>query len=143
MKVDMLPADLNYLLCERVSYIPTPSLQCLAAYTVNEDGTRQIHGIVGMDNWSSNSVQVHIAIENPFCARSLVKATCQYAYDNDRKILIGQVSSKNEKALKFDKGIGFKELFRIKDAISLGDDIVIMRMDLDSSCRWIEFKDAA
>ncbi len=139
----MLPADLNYLLCERVSYIPTPSLQCLAAYTVNEDGTRQIHGIVGLDNWSSNSVQGHIAIENPFCARSLVKATCQYAYDNGRNILIAQVSSNNEKSLKFNKGIGFKELFRIEDGISLGDDIVIMRMDLDGCCRWIDFREAA
>jgi hypothetical protein len=54
------------------------------------------------------------------------------------------VPSNNEKALKLDRHIGFKEVARIPNAVAEGVDYIVMCME-KSECRWLpeELREAA
>lgn len=95
-------------------------------------------GVVVMDGWTPSSVFVHIAVLNPMVLRHgfLSKAADAIFSHAGRELVLGMVPSNNEKALAFNKKIGFTELFRIKNGFDYGVDYVILEMRRDD-CRWL------
>lgn len=101
-------------------------------------GTKLV-GAVVFDSWSPNACMAHIAIEDPFILRhGLLEASCDFVFRHaNRGVIIGLVPANNEKALRFDRHIGFTEVYRIKDGYAPDIDYVLMEMRRET-CRWLK-----
>lgn len=123
-------------ICNRLGLWPTAGFRALEAFEA--DGP--IRGMVAYDHWAPNSVSVHIAIESAAALRAFVKGRApafHYPFiHSGRGVLLGTVRSDNEKALKLDRHLGFREVTRLKDAAEKGVDVVIMEMRREN-CRWL------
>lgn len=111
----------------------SPTFRAIEA--VDDEGN--IRGMVGFDGWTQNAAQMHVAIESPGALRALLKPSFSYLFgEAGRSIALGLVPSHNETALRFDKHIGFRETYRVKDGWAPGDDMVLLEMRRDE-CRWL------
>lgn len=120
-------------LCERIGYMPTPWIKCIA--NVSPEG--KIRGVVGFDAWNGASCEMHVAGEGGWVTRELIRACFDYAFNQaGLKVVIGMVPSTNAKALRFDQHVGFSEVARIKDAAPDGD-LVILQLRRED-CRYLE-----
>lgn len=123
-------------LCERIGYMPTPHMRCIG--NVTSEG--KILGVVGFDGWNGSSCQMHAAGEGNWVSRDLIRATFDYAFNvAGLKVLLGLVPSGNDKALRFDKHVGFSEVARIKDGHPDGD-LVILELRREN-CRYLRKQD--
>lgn len=122
-------------LCERIGYMPTPHIRCIG--NVTKEG--KILGVVGFDGWNGASCQMHVAGEGNWVSRELIRVTFDYAFNvAGMKVLLGLVPSDNERALKFDKHVGFVEVTRLKDAHPDGD-LVVLELRREN-CRFLRNK---
>ena len=98
----------------------------------------QIVGAAILDSWTENSCQAHVAIEDPRVTRRLFREACKFVFEYaGRGVLIGLTPSDNEGALRLNKGMGFKEVYRLKDGVRVGVDYVVQEMRRET-CRWIK-----
>tara|TARA_R110000822_G_scaffold11142_2_gene41216 strand:+ start:4481 stop:4915 length:435 start_codon:yes stop_codon:yes gene_type:complete len=127
---------------DRVHIIYCEDSQGIIAY--KNDG--KIAGGVIFDTWTPDSVNVHIAIDDPLCIRGglFTEVAIHGFHTGGKKRMFGMVPDNNKKALKLDKKIGFHEVARIPDAISDGIGYIILRLDKEN-CRWLpkELREAA
>lgn len=118
--------------CERTGgkYEPGTS----AAIGLEKDGRLQA-GVL-YDQFNGRSVCMHVAIEERI-SREYTRVCFDYPFNQlgVNKVL-GLVDSTNEKALRFDKHLGFVEEARIAGAGKTGD-LVILTMTRQQ-CRWIK-----
>lgn len=98
-----------------------------------------IQGAVIADSFTVDGCNVHVAIDRIGALRGgLLRAASDYLFNyRGRQRLFGLVPADNEKALKFDKHIGFTEVNRIEDGYATGIDYVLLRMTRDE-CRWLQ-----
>lgn len=123
-------------LCERIGYVPTPHLRCIA--NIRKDG--KILGVVGFDGWNGASCQMHVAGEGNWVTRDLLIAVFDYVFRlADCSVVLGLVPSGNDKALRFDKHVGFIEVARVKHAHPDGDLVVLQLRRED--CRYLRKHD--
>jgi RimJ/RimL family protein N-acetyltransferase len=97
-----------------------------------------IDAVCVFDNWTFTAVQTHIWMANPFVIREgFLNQIAEYAFNQcGMQMLIGLVNSDNQKALGFDKHIGFKELLVIPDGFAPGVDQHILQLRRED-CRWL------
>lgn len=125
-------------LFDRVGCIPTHTFRGLEAV----DDAGRIRGMVGFDRWTDTSAEMHVAIDAPLVARALLRPAFECLFVQcARELALGSVLSSNEKALRFDKHIGFRETHRIRDGHSRGVDIVLLEMR-KAECRWLRAENA-
>lgn len=123
-------------LCERIGYMPTPHIRCIG----NVSKTGKILGVVGFDGWNGASCQMHVAGEGNWVSRELIKATFDYAFNvAGLKVVLGLVPSGNDKALRFDRHVGFTEVARIEGGHPDGD-LVILQLRRED-CRYLRKQD--
>jgi len=98
---------------------------------------RGIQAMCVADSFSVDSCNVHFAVDNPMAVRhGLFTHFADWVFDAmGKKRMFGLVPDNNEKAIKLDKHIGFKEVARVPDAICDGVGYIVMRLDRDE-CRW-------
>lgn len=133
------PQDaLRAWLIERIGYTPTPHMICMGNYNAD---TEKLAGVVGFDNWSGASVEMHVAGDCPgWCNRELLFKVFAYPFlQGGLNVAIIRVSSGNAGSLKFVKKVGFKEQCRIPNAWDGGYDMVILAMQKDE-CRWLDIR---
>lgn len=112
---------------------------------VARDGRGRILAVCVWDSFSPDSCCVHMAIDNPLVIRhGFLHEVARHLFEVcKRSHIFGMVPSTNEKALKFDKHIGFQEVTRIPDGVGTGVDYIILRMDKEN-CPWLNtVKEAA
>lgn len=112
---------------------------------VAESESGRILGMFSLNTWIESSVQVHSAISTPMCFRGYTFITELFNYIyvvTERLTAVAMVRSKNTKALKLNKHIGFTEVGRIRDGVRQGEDIVILELHKDD-CVWINQKEVA
>lgn len=82
------------------------------------------------DNFTHTSVQVHLLIVNALALRSGFYEVCgDFVFkDQGKRLVYGMVPSDNEKALKFNRRKGWREVFRLKEGFKEGVDYVIMEL---------------
>jgi len=99
----------------------------------------EIQAAVVADSFTVDACSVHIAIDNPLVIKhGFLREVFRHLFLTcARERLFGLVPESNEKAIKFDTHIGFKEVNRIKDGYNKGTDYLLLRMD-KSDCRWLE-----
>lgn len=112
---------------------------------VATSGSGDILAVCVADSFSPDSCNVHLAIGDPFVIKHgfLHEIGTHLFVTCGRSHIFGLIPSNNEKALKFDKHIGFSEVCRIPDGVGTGTDYIVMRMNRED-CRWInEQREAA
>lgn len=135
LRVCVAPKQHHGYLCSKLSYLPTPGFCALEAF---DPETGKIWGMVGYDWWTQNSVQMHVVLEQPFVALTLIRPAFELVFNEaKRKVAIGIVASDNERALRFDQWMGFKETHRIKDGLCDGVDNVLLEMRRED-CRFLK-----
>lgn len=115
-------------------YKPTPLFKAIKL--VSDAG--ELQAMVGYDFWTLNAVQMHIWIKHPeaYLSREFIQEGFGYPFNSGRNLVIGVTPGDNTRALEFNRKIGFRETYRIKDGWSLGTDMVIQEMRRDE-CRWL------
>ncbi len=120
-------------LAQRTGFAPTAGCRGISAI----DAQGRLRGVVGFDGWTETSAQMHIAVEAPAAVRALLRPAFSYLFEQSRKhIALGLVPSHNAKAVAFDRHVGFREAYRIRDGWDVGDDLIIFEMRKDE-CRWL------
>jgi hypothetical protein len=101
-----------------------------------------IVGMVAFDTWAHNSVHIHIAFEDLFIFKhGWGEVVFNYAFNTcDKGVIIGVTPACNKKALRFNKHIGFEEIFRVKDGFEVGIDFVITEYRKEN-CKYIRKED--
>jgi RimJ/RimL family protein N-acetyltransferase len=84
-------------------------------------------GAVSFDHWSHNSCHIHTAFEDMLIFKhGFTEAVFDYIFNQcDKGVIIGVTPACNVKALRFNKHIGFEEVFRLKDGFEEGIDFVV------------------
>jgi hypothetical protein len=130
------PALLPWL-WNRVGCLYTEGFRAIMAV---EGEAPKIHGMVGYDLWTENSVVMHIALENPACFRSLIVPAFEYPFIQGGKgVALATVRGDNEKSKRLCEHVGFRFAHRIKDGTAPGVDALLYEMRKEE-CRWIGMK---
>lgn len=100
-----------------------------------EKGGRLIGGVV-IEDYTGTSCVMHVAGEGQWLTRRFLRFVFGYVFLQLRcRVVIGFVVSSNERALAFDRKLGFTEKCRIEGAHPDGDVVIVtMRKE---QCRWI------
>ena len=119
---------------ERAGCTITDDMNGISAYRDDD-----MVAAVGLESWSKNSVTIHLAVEDPLVFKHrFAEEVFEYIFNEcDKGVLIGVTPENNEKALKFNKHIGLREIYRIKDAYDVGIDYVVQELRKED-CRYIE-----
>lgn len=101
-------------------------------------GDGEVQAIAIMDSWSKNSCQIHITIFNPFVLKhGFQEEVFNFIFNvAGRNLIIGTTPTDKPQAIKFNKNMGFEEVFRVKDGCEIGVDYVITEMRKEN-CKWI------
>ena len=93
------------------------------------------------DQWSANSCQVHMVIEDPFVIRhDFLYWAFHFPFVTRQKgLIVGFIPSDNHEALRLSKHLGFRETYRVPEADNLGVDFVLHEMRR-FECRWLNYK---
>ena len=119
-------------LVERAGCDITPGFKAIKF--VKDD---RIHGMVGYGSWTANAVVMHIALENPAALRETLKWAFRYPFEQcGRGVAIATVRERNERSMRLCQKIGMREVYRIKDGVEVGEDMVIFEMRRED-CRWV------
>lgn len=100
--------------------------------------TGEILAAVVFDSFTVTTCMVHLAIDNPLALRhGLLSEAAHYLFNVRNRIKIfGMTPSDNKRALKFNKHMGWRELYRVKDAYDIGVDYVVQEMTKEE-CPWL------
>lgn len=137
MRVEKMDLVQTETFLRAISYSPTGHFRGI----VQVDDCFEIVAAVGYDNWTPNSVQMHIWIPQPAkIGRFFVREGFRYPFEIGNKgLVIGLTPGNNAAALNFNKRVGFKEVYRMKDAWEAGVDVVVQEMRRED-CRWLRGK---
>lgn len=101
----------------------------------------RIVGMVGYSGWTPNSVGMHLALDKPAAIRALLQHGFRYAFvQAEKQLVIGVTPGDNDRALKLNRHLGFRETYRVRDAWKPGVDLVIQELRRDD-CRWLKGED--
>lgn len=104
----------------------------------NKD-THMLEWVVGYDSFLGKTCQMHMV--NFFTRRApreMLRVSFDYPFNQlNLMAVLGVVNSTNEKAMRFDLHLGFKEEARLVGMHDDGGDIVLLRMNRED-CRWIK-----
>ena len=125
------PESFAWLLA-RAGGEPTPTMKAIEAV----DASGRILGMVAGASWTPASVTVSIAIDDPCAARPLLKAAATWIFEQtDRLTMLAVIREDNTKSLRFAKGAGFREVYRVRDGWRLGIDLVVLEGRREW-CKW-------
>lgn len=119
-------------LTERTGYVPGSGFRAI----VQEVGGRVV-GLVGFDGWTPGAVWMHVAVDVPGACRGLLRESFCYAFEQaGRSLALGMVRASNAPSRRLAERLGFSECGRLRDAWSVGEDVVLLEMRRED-CRWI------
>jgi len=101
--------------------------------------TQEIEWCVGYDGFIGTCCQMHVVnLGGKSAPKKFLWACFDYPFNQcGLQAVTGLVNSANEKAMRFDKHLGFKEVFRLEKLHDGGGDLVVMKMDKDE-CKWLK-----
>lgn len=111
-------------------HVPVLRVEDTTGMTAIDLETNETVGMVIFDNWTKNSVQSHIAIENTMLLKyGFIQECLDYVFNvRGKKRMYGLVAGNNDKALKLNKHIGFTEVARLNEAFDDDIDYVILEL---------------
>ena len=96
----------------------------------------QIRAVVVLCGFFGKSCMIHVESEGQhWMTKDFLKEVFNYPFNKlNLKVIIGTVAGSNEKALKLDRHLGFRDVATIPDAHDDGD-LVILEMRPEY-CKW-------
>ena len=128
------PQDQLKSWASKILDIPLPyDSQCIGNVLSNE-----LRAVVVFCNFQGKSCQMHIASSGShWMTKDFLKIAFDYPFNKLKlKVIIGVVPGNNEKALKLDRHLGFKEIADIADAHKDGN-LVLLTMRPEY-CKWLK-----
>jgi len=109
---------------------------------IDEGGT--LVGAALMDNWTHNSVQMHLFIKTPLVLRyGFIEAAFDFVFiEAGVEYIYGMVPGDNTKAVKLNKHMGFTEKIRLENGWAEGCDYIVMELKKEN-CRYLPVREAA
>lgn len=102
------------------------------------DDTGAIRGAVAFDDFTKGSAEVHIALESPMALKTIIPACFIFPFVQlGLRVVVGVTPASNERALRLNRRLGFKETHRVKDAWDVGVDMVVQEIRPDDCERWL------
>lgn len=94
--------------------------------------------VIAFDDWIGSTCQLYMASAGGcYPPLKMIKTVFQHAFEVLRRThVFGIVNSRNERAMRIDLWMGFKEILRVPGAHTDGGDIVVLQMT-PADCRWI------
>lgn len=141
MNIRAAPQNHFLWLLDRAQVVASPAFRGIEAI----DDFGKIHGMAGFDGWTANSVVVSIALDNPGAFRHLVHAIFEFAFVQARRgVVLATVKGSNTRSRKLCEHVGFREVYKIRDGVDVGEDLILFEMRREE-CRWIaeEYRKAA
>lgn len=95
---------------------------------------------VCLNHFMGHMCEIHVAMAKGYThtPKAMLREVFQLAFDGmKRRALVGVVEEGNEKALRYDKHLGFVEKTRFEGMAANGGDIVILTMTPEQ-CRYYE-----
>lgn len=127
------PWSYNWL-AQRAEFTPSPEFKGILAWDENRS---KICGMAGFDGWTENSVVVTIALDHPSALRYLLMPTFDFIFAQaGRGVALATVRGSNSKSQKLVTHAGWKEVYRIRDGVKVGEDLILYEMRRED-CRWI------
>lgn len=98
----------------------------------------ELVAMVGYDDWTSNSVQMHVWLKNARALdRTFIRECFRYPFETvGVGIVIGVTPCNNVAALELNRRLGYRRLLTVKDGFALGTDLAIQEMRREE-CRWL------
>jgi len=102
------------------------------------DAERRHCAAVVFDSFTETCCCCHIVVENPHVLRRgfLQMAAHAIFVHAGIHVVIGVTPSDNEKALRFNRKVGWQEIYRVRDGYGFGVDLVVQEMRRET-CRWL------
>jgi hypothetical protein len=95
-------------------------------------------GAIVFDSFTETACCCHVLVEQPLIIRhGFLNLAARAVFVNaKRHVIIGMTPANNEKALVFNRRIGWKEVYRVRDGYAFGIDYVVHEMRREE-CRWL------
>ena len=131
--VHAAPHEHHAWIAERAGLVPDGSFRAIEAV----DGSR-ILAMVGYDGWTDNACCIHVALDTPSALRHVLAPGFRIPFlELGKGILVAKVLSTNAASLRLVHRLGFREVFRGRDWVRPGVDLVVHEMRREE-CRWIK-----
>lgn len=130
------------IMAREINVVPTHDLQAIL-WVSPVNG--MIEWVVGFNAFLGKTCQMHVVnLTGKTTPRKLIWAAFHYPFVTcGLEYVFGILNSNNERAVEYDKKLGFTEVNRFHGAHDDGGDIVLLQMKRDD-CRWVkELKNAA
>lgn len=95
---------------------------------------------VGIDGWLGKTAQIHVAFAEGwhYPPREMLRAVFKHCFDHCKlEMLLGVVNSNNERAMRFDRHLGFRVLHTLPGMHDDGGDILLLGMHR-KECRYLK-----
>jgi len=99
----------------------------------------ELLGAICFNNFIGSVCHLHVAMKDGYhyTPREMLAVVMDIAFNRFKvKKLLGIVNSRNEKAMRFDHHLGFKEEYRLMGMHDDGGDIVVLSMTPEQ-CRYL------
>lgn len=94
-------------------------------------------GVVAFNGFCGNVCSVHIAGDGNWVSREFIKAVFDYVFRQLNLVaIVSPIAANNDRALRFDKHFGMREVHRIKNGWADGVDLIILEMRKED-CRYL------
>jgi hypothetical protein len=100
------------------------------------DARGLVKAAVVYDGWTKNACEAHVCIDSPVAGRALLPHALVYPFQHVG-VLLGSVPASNQRALRLDKHLGFREVGRVKDGWDSGVDLVRLELRRED-CRFLK-----
>jgi RimJ/RimL family protein N-acetyltransferase len=124
--------------------IGIPLVEDLSGLFFFDKETGKRWGVVVLHTWQGKSVQAHVIVwDRAVLKEGGVEILNDYVFNQcGVDYMYSTVLSTNEKALKFDKRMGAKEMGRMPNAYAEGVDIVMMSLS-KADCNYLPKREEA
>ena len=121
-------------LCTRLERSCSPNMRCIG----NMSGGKLI-GVVGLDDWDSASVQMHVAGIGNWITRDFLWAVSDYIFNVAKvNVVYGLIPSVNSQSLKIAQHFGFVSVYNIKEGHASGD--LVLHLLYRDGCKYLNRK---
>lgn len=125
-------AMLNFLRMRGVQLHASEDLQLIGRI---ED--KRLIAVVGFNGFCGGLCQMHMAGDGNWITREYLRVAFGYPFTQLKlAAVMGVVGADNERALKLDQHLGFREVHRVKDGWGNGIDLVLLEMKRED-CKYI------
>ncbi len=101
------------------------------------DRDGRVRGVVVYDGWTPNACQMHVALETPAAARSLLRMAFRYPFEQlGRRVVLGTIPASNAASWRLARHLGFRIVHRVRQGWDEDADLLFLELRREE-CRYL------